>query len=86
MYFVYVLKSDSTDRFYIGSSADPDERLRAHNAGRGGWSKRYRPWARVLLEEYEDRETAEKREQYLKSGWGRRCLKTHLRKEGWLSG
>ena len=86
MYFVYVLRSDLTDRLYIGSRAEPDERLQAHNAGRGGWSKRYRPWTRVLLEEHEDRPTAAKRERYLKSGWGRRWLKNHLQKEGWQSG
>ncbi len=78
MYYVYVLHSRLTRYLYIGSSATPDERLVAHNAGRGGWTKRYRPWIRVLLEEYPDRQTAEKRERYLKSGWGRRWLTKRL--------
>ncbi len=86
MYFVYVLRSALTDRLYIGSSGEPDSRLQSHNAGRGGWSKRYRPWVRIVLEEHPDRETAERREQYLKSGWGRRWLRETLRTEGWLSG
>jgi putative endonuclease len=60
MYLVYVLYSPAHDKLYIGSSADPDERLTSHNAGRGGWTKRYRPWVRVLLEEYPDRLTAAK--------------------------
>ena len=78
MYCVYVLRSRQSDRLYIGSSADPDARLTSHNAGRGGWTKRFRPWERVLLEEYPDRQSAAKREKYLKSGWGRRWLKKKL--------
>ena len=86
MYFVYVLCSASHDRLYIGSSAAPDERLQSHNASRVRSTKAYRPWVRVLLEEYADRETAEKRERYLKSGWGRKELKKRLAAEGWQSG
>jgi putative endonuclease len=67
--FVYVLRSTSADRLNIGSSAKPDARLKSHNFGRVCSTKAWRPWERVLLEEYPDRATAEKRERYLKSGW-----------------
>jgi putative endonuclease len=49
-----------------------------HNAGRTAWTKRARPWVRVLLEEQSDRQTAVRRERYLKSGWGRRWLTAYL--------
>lgn len=78
MYYVYVLHSLKCNRLYVGSSAQPDERLKSHNAGRVKSTKAYRPWERVLLEELSDRNTAEKRERYLKSGWGRRWLKDNL--------
>ena len=78
MYFVYVLHSASTNKFYIGSSADPENRLKSHQAGKVRSSKSGRPWVRVLLEEHLDRAVAEKRERYLKSGWGRRELKKIL--------
>jgi hypothetical protein len=39
MYYVYALRSEVEARLYIGSSATPEARLRAHNAGRGGWTK-----------------------------------------------
>jgi len=78
MYFVYILSSPIHNKFYIGSSARPDQRLLSHNAGRGGWTKRCRPWVRMLIEEHSNRETAEKKERYLKSGWGRRWIKKHL--------
>ena len=74
MYYVYVLENAGSGRLYIGSSAQPDERLTAHNAGRVRSTKAYRPWTRVLLEEHPDRDGAVRRERYLKSGWGRREL------------
>jgi len=78
MWYVYVLYSESHRRLYIGSSETPDERLAAHNAGRGGWSARFLPWKRLYLEEHCTRDAAMKRERYLKSGWGRRWLARHV--------
>jgi len=75
MYYVYVLKSVTSGKLYIGSSADPDTRLAAHNTGRVRSTKAGRPWTRILLEEHPDRNTATSREFYLKSGWGRAWLK-----------
>jgi putative endonuclease len=83
-YFVYVLRSTVAERLYVGSSLEPDARLASHNSGRVRSTKPWRPWERVLLEEYPDRATAEKRERYLKSGWGRRELAALL--ERWQSG
>ena len=86
MYWVYVLKSEVDGSLYIGSSADPDQRLRSHQAGRVRSTKGKRPRKRVFLEEHPDRQTAEKRERYLKSGYGRRWLRQQLPPEGWQSG
>jgi putative endonuclease len=77
LYFVHVLKSHS-DRLYIGSSAKPDQRLAAHNSGKVQSTKKHRPWQRIVLEEHLNRQKAESREKYLKSGWGRQWLKEHI--------
>ncbi len=82
-YFVYVLQSDTTGAYYTGSSAAPDQRLASHNAGRVRSTKSARPWTRIHLEEFQDRQTAQKRERCLKSGYGRRWLLRHLNSEGW---
>ena len=82
-YFVYVLQSKANGSLYIGSSAEPDQRLASHNAGRVRSTKSARPWIRVHLEDFQDRQTAEKRERYLKSGYGRRWLLRHLNLEEW---
>ena len=84
MYYVYVLQSERTGKLYVGSTADPEARLAAHNAGRGGWTRHDRPWIRLLLAAHPDRDTAMRREKYLKSGWGRRWLNSRM--ERWQSG
>jgi putative endonuclease len=87
VFYVYVLFSLRYGKFYIGISSAPDKRLASHNSGRGGWSKRYRPWKRILLENYDNKNIATRRERYLKSGWGRRwLLKTLEKQERWQSG
>jgi GIY-YIG catalytic domain len=47
--YVYILRSTRADRLYVGSSAEPDERLKSHNFGRVCSTKAWRPWERVLL-------------------------------------
>ncbi|WP_422079905.1 GIY-YIG nuclease family protein [Ulvibacterium sp.] len=84
MYFVYALWSERYDRIYVGFSNDPDRRLREHNSGKDGFTKRYVPWQRFYMEQAEDATEARKKEKYYKSGWGRKRLKSIL--EEWQSG
>ena len=44
MYWVYVLESLQDGTLYIGSSADPNSRLRRHNSGQSRYTARKRPW------------------------------------------
>ena len=78
--YVYVLKSLKNDQLYIASTEEPDARFVVHNAGRVRSTKARRPWKCLLVEEYPDRKAAEKRERYLKSGWGRSWLKANVLK------
>ncbi len=77
-FYVYVLQSIPTAKLYVGMSAQPDERLKAHNAGKSTWTKAFRPWIRIHLEEYDDKSRAMKREKYLKSGWGRQWIEKNV--------
>lgn len=69
-YFTYVLWSSSGQRFYIGISENPSQRLAQHNAGASWWTARYLPWALVYVEEHPDYSTARKRELELKAQKG----------------
>ncbi|MGB4819396.1 MAG: GIY-YIG nuclease family protein [Saprospiraceae bacterium] len=43
-YYVYVLYSETFDRYYIGSTQSVSERISRHNAGVETYTKKYIPW------------------------------------------
>ena len=65
--YVYVLRSRSTGRFYIGSTQDPARRLAEHNRGKVQSTRAWRPWDLVHCEDYRARAEAVGRERRLKS-------------------
>jgi putative endonuclease len=65
-YFAYILFSDKTKRYYIGSTQDIQKRLERHNAGATKSTKTGRPWRLVYSEKFESRSDAIKREYNLK--------------------
>jgi putative endonuclease len=69
-HYVYLLRSISTGRHYIGSTADIARRLDEHNTRNGRWTSAYKPWALVTAEAFETRSEARRRETYLKSRAG----------------
>jgi putative endonuclease len=79
MYYVYILRSESDDGFYIGFTTDLRRRMKEHQEGKA-FATLYRgPWNLIYYEAYLEEQDALGREQYLKSGSGRRFLKSQLR-------
>jgi len=77
VFYVYVLRSE-TDAGYIGFSSNLSKRLRDHENG-AAFATSYRgPWKLIYYEAYLERDDACGRERYLKSGGGRRLLKSQL--------
>ena len=70
-YFVYILYSNSKDKFYIGQSSNVKDRFQRHNNRRVQSTKFGVPWTLAHTEEFETRQQAIHREQFLKSpqGW-----------------
>jgi len=64
--YVYILKSTKTKRFYIGCTTDCAKRLIEHNLGKTKSTKPYRPWKLIYTEDFKDKQTAYKREWFLK--------------------
>ena len=79
MFYVYVLRSDSDSGFYIGFSTNLRARLRQHQDGESFATSHRGPWKLIYYEAYTEREDAEGREKFLKSGAGRRFLRAQLR-------
>lgn len=76
MHYTYILYSESTDRFYIGSTSNLQNRLRQHNAGATPSTKAGRPWKIVLSEEFCEKTDAIKRELYIKRMKSRKYIQT----------
>ena len=66
-YFVYILYSEAYDTFYVGQTADPEDRLRRHNAGTESATRPYRPWVMKLCLEKRSRAEAMVLEKKLKN-------------------
>jgi len=75
----YVLRSITDDGFYIGYSANLRKRFKQHLQG-DSFATAYRgPWKLIYYEAYVEQSDALGREKYLKSGSGRRFLRSQLK-------
>ena len=68
MFYVYVLHSIKDNGFYIGFSTNLRARLRQHQDGENFATSHRGPWKLIYYEAYTEREDAEGREKFLKSG------------------
>ncbi|KKQ37755.1 MAG: hypothetical protein A3H17_00415 [Candidatus Levybacteria bacterium RIFCSPLOWO2_12_FULL_37_14] len=80
MYKVYFLKSlRDKSKTYVGLTVkDIEFRLKEHNDGLSKYTKANRPWRLVYFENFYCKLCADKREQFLKSGFGYRLRKIIL--------
>ncbi len=86
MFHVYVLRSETTDRHYVGYTSDLSQRLGQHNQGITKSTKNRGPWQMVHHEEFNTRLEAVRRERFLKTGQGREELKRILASVGGSAG
>jgi putative endonuclease len=66
MYQVYLLRSKKNGSFYIGYTNDIKRRLKEHNSGMVGYTRKYMPWTLMYYESFISLEDAKKREKSLK--------------------
>jgi putative endonuclease len=86
MFYVYILKSLSSARYYVGHTDKLDRRINEHNSGKTRSTKAYIPWKLVYTEKYDTRAEASNREKEIKSyksGYKFQLLK---QSESWQSG
>ena len=73
-FVVYILKSEKTDKFYVGHTEDFSRRLSKHNSGKNKSTKNGIPWKIIFTEEFDTRSEAMKSELQIK----KRGIKKHL--------
>ena len=75
MFSVYVLRSESSGKYYVGMSQHVDSRLKEHNSGKSKFTSGHMPWILVYSEQVGDSSAARVREKYLKSAAGKRFMR-----------
>lgn len=78
MGIVYILLSLKDHRTYTGSTDNIERRLTQHNSGQVKSTKDRLPLKLLFTESFETIKEARKREQWWKSGAGRRKLKEYF--------
>src|SRR3989344_5065759 len=79
MYYTYLLENKNDKSWYIGYTSNLKKRISDHVSGNGALTtKRKISWRLIYYEAYIDKNDAEGRERFLKSGSGRKYLKKQL--------
>ena len=84
MFFMYILQSELTGQYYIGSTKDVLVRLAQHNAGKTASTKGHRPWKLVYTESYETLPEARQRERQVKA-WKNPMRLTHVTEQAFIT-
>ena len=78
MYYLYILQSQTTGRYYIGQAQDVNERLAYHNSNYSKSLKNRGPWKMIYTEQFATRSEAVRRERQIKSWKDRRMIERLL--------
>ena len=65
-YYVYILKSENSGKYYIGSKSNLEDRLKRHNEGRSKYTKHGIPGELLYSEQHLNRSSAIRREKQIK--------------------
>ena len=81
MHFVYIIHSESRDRFYVGESIDPLKRVIQHNQGHysDSFSRQASDWRLVFKLECSGRKQALQIEQHIKKMKSRKYIQNLLK-------
>ena len=66
MHYLYILRSEKDGNYYIGTSSDPERRLKEHNKGLSRATKYRKPFKLVHIEKFDTISEAYLREKWLK--------------------
>ncbi len=80
MYYIYILQSQKSNRYYIGYTSNIANRLEAHSRGSSRSTKLGRPWKLIYSEEFNNKKASMKREKEIKSYKGGIAFKNLISK------
>ena len=74
VFYVYILHSESRDKYYVGSCDELATRLTDHNSGRSTYTRTGKPWQLKYHEVYDSRSVARRRELEIKKKKSRKYI------------
>ena len=75
MWYVYILFSETKDKYYVGYTGDSlEERIRKHNSNHKGFTGKTGDWIIKYKEEFSNLENATKREMEIKKWKSRKLI------------
>ncbi len=80
MFYTYILKSKKDGKLYTGYTNNLRKRFKEHSDGKSTYTKRRGPYELIYYEACLMEEDARSRELYLKSGRGKRFVKSRLKR------
>jgi putative endonuclease len=88
MHFIYIIYTRSFDKYYIGESIDPNERILQHNKGlyKGASTSFAKDWESKLTLPVATREDALKIERFIKSMKSKKFIIKLISDDAFLQG
>ena len=80
MFYTYILKSEKDSKMYTGYTNDLQKRFKEHNEGKSVYTKGRGPFKLIYYEACIEQKDARSRELYLKTGKGKRYIKSRLKR------
>jgi len=74
MFYTYILYSQTADKYYVGSSSNPEDRLKKHRNKSKGFTNQAADWEFVFLKSFEDKSHALSYEREIKSWKSRKKI------------
>ncbi|MEC5158856.1 GIY-YIG nuclease family protein [Chryseobacterium sp. MP_3.2] len=68
MFNLYILYSNILNSYYVGVSANVEERLKKHLSNHKGYTAKVKDWTVVYIETFQTKSEALKREKQIKTG------------------
>ena len=78
-HYVYILRSEKDNMFYVRYTKDIEKRVDSHNTGKVHSTKNRQPLTLVYYEVCLNQQDETHREKYLKTSWGKRYIKSRLK-------
>ena len=79
MHWIYILENLNDKSWYIGYTSDLEKRIKDHQRGNGARTTRIKKdWKLIYCEGYLEKLDALGREDFLKSGSGRKFIKKQI--------